>query len=250
MRINYTVGFMVVELRSILPFKKAIDAISSFISEGNIHFSDSGIFFKAIDPSQVVFVEFDFPKKLFEKYDIEPTLVGLDLVELSKIMARAMPEDKLIMDVTDSELKLTLDGEILRKFSLPLLDINEEEINIPETTYSSKVEINSRVFREMLKDAALFGSSIVFKIKGTNFIIESQGSTGTLNTSIKQARTAIVKSNAEVTSKYSLNFLQNIVKEADSDKKILMELKSDSAMGVSYSLGPSNIQFRLAHMIL
>ena len=241
---------MAIEIKSIVPLKKAIDSVASFISEGNFHFSDSGIFFKAIDPSQVVFVNFEFPRKLFEKYSIEPTLVGVDLVELSKIMNRSTPEDKLIMNVTDSELLLNFEGELSRKFSLPLIDINEEEINIPETNFDFKVEINARILKETLKDASLFGSSVVFKLKGTTLLIESQGSTGNLQAALKPAKVSSAKGSAEATSKYSLNFLQNVVREADPEKKILLELKSDAPMKVSYSLGPTEIQFRLAHMIL
>ncbi|HLD58762.1 MAG TPA: proliferating cell nuclear antigen (pcna) [archaeon] len=241
---------MAIELKSMLPWKKAIDAISSFISEGNFHFSDSGIFFKAIDPSQVILVDFSLPKSIFDSYEIEPSLVGVDLVELSKIMNRAMPEDKLSMTLSESELFLSLEGELSRNFSLPLIDINEEEINIPEVKFDARVEINSRILKETLKDAALFGSSVVFKIKNNSLAIESVGNGGTLKTTIKQAKLASVKTNAEVTSKYSLNFLQNIVKEADLDKKILLELKSDAPMKISYAIGPSTIQFRLAHMIL
>jgi proliferating cell nuclear antigen len=246
---------MAIELKNTVPWKKAIDSISSFISEGNFHFSDSGIFFKAIDQSQVVFVEFELPKSVFDKYSIEPTLVGVDLVELGRIMNRATPEDRLSMDLTESELFLVFDGETTRHFSLPLIDINEEEINIPETKFDAKIELNSRILKEAIKDAALFGSSAVFKIKNSSFSIESQGSSGTVKATLKPAKVTSIKNTEkpekpEIISKYSLNFLQNIVKEADLDKKIFLEMKTDSPMRISYSLGPSNIQFRLAHMIL
>ena len=59
-----------------------------------------------------------------------------------------------------------------------------------------------------------------------------------------------MKSSADTQSKYSLNFLQNIVREADADKKILLELKTDSPMKISYPIGDSEINFYLAHMIL
>ncbi|MDD5148636.1 MAG: proliferating cell nuclear antigen (pcna) [Candidatus ainarchaeum sp.] len=250
---------MAIELKNTAPWKKAIDSISSFISEGNLHFSDSGIFFKAIDPSQVVFVEFELPKAVFEKYSIEPTLVGVDLVELGRIMNRAFPEDKLTMNVTESELLLSFDGETTRNFALPLIDLNEEEINIPETKFDAKIDVNARILKEALKDASLFGSSAVFKIKNSSFTIESQGSSGNVKATVKQAKITSAKiaekqekqeKAQEIISKYSLNFLQSIVKEADPDKKILLEMKTDSPMKITYSIGPTNIQFRLAHMIL
>jgi len=77
-----------IELRNLDPWRKAVDTISSFISEGNFRFSPNGIQFKAIDPSQVVMVDYAIDKKAFSQYDIEPNLVGLDVVEFSRILSR------------------------------------------------------------------------------------------------------------------------------------------------------------------
>ncbi len=241
---------MVIELKNVEYLSKAIDAISSFISEGNFRFSDSGLSFKAVDPSQIVLVNFFMDKKHFEKYSIEPTLIGVDVVELSKILARGMPSDKLLIDLTDSEMILKLEGAISRSFSLPLIDVSDVEVNIPKAAVDASVEINGRIFKESLKDAFLFGSSVVLRVNGNELFIEARGSPGTLKSIAKQTKQISVNCKAEVVSKYSLNFLQNIVKEANPDKKILLELKSDAPMKVSYKIGPSPIEFHLAHMIL
>ena len=241
---------MAIELNDVEQLRKAMDAISLFISEGNFRFSENGISFKAIDPSQIVLVLFEMDKKVFEKYDIEPTFVGVDLVELSKILSRSQPNDKLLLDVTDSEMKLSLQGPINRSFSLPLIDVSDSEVSIPKTSFDASIEINSRIFKEALKDASLFGSSVVLRVKDKQLFIEARGSSGTLKSVAKQTKQVSVESKAEVVSKYSLNFLQNIVREADSEKKIKIELKSDAPMKISYKIGVSPIEFHLAHMIL
>ncbi len=241
---------MAIELKNIEHLRKAIDAISSFISEGNFRFSDDGIKFRAIDPSQIVLVNFSMDKKVFEKYSLEPTFVGVDMVELSKILSRSMPNDKLILNLSDSEMNLRLDGAMSRSFSLPLIDVSDNDVNLPTSNFDATIEINGRIFKEALKDASLFGSSVVLRVKGNELFIEARGSSGTLKIVAKQTKQVSVTCNAEVVSKYSLNFLQNVVKEADPNKKIKLELKSDAPMRVSYKIGSSPIEFHLAHMIL
>ncbi len=59
-----------------------------------------------------------------------------------------------------------------------------------------------------------------------------------------------VKSKADVVSKYSLSYFQNIVKEAAPESTIVLELKSDSPVKVSYMIGKSEIRYYLAHMLL
>lgn len=239
-----------IELKRVSVFQKAVNAISSFISEGNFRFSSNGLSFKAMDPSQIVLVNFAVEKGVFEKYDIEPTFVGIDLVELNKIMQRTFPSDKLVLDLSDSELLVKLEGELDRSFKLPLIDVSEEEINIPVTKFDAKVSINARILKEALKDASLFGSSVVLRVKGNQFFIEARGHQGTLKTITRETANIVSKSSDEIVSKYSLNFLQNIVREAENEKNIVLEFKNDSPMKVSYKLGDSDIQFHLAHMIL
>jgi proliferating cell nuclear antigen len=239
-----------IELKNVNIWQKAVEAISSFISEGNFRFSDSGVSFKAIDPSQIVLVEFGMDRKLFEKYNVEPSLIGVDLVELSKIMSRVLPNDKMQMDLTESEMVLNLEGDLSLNFRLRLIDVSEEEINIPDHKSDAKLEINGRILKEALKDASLFGSSVVIRVKDDKLMIEARGSQGTLKTEAKGAKHITVSSKKEVVSKYSLNFLSNIVKEANPDQNISIELKSDAPMKVSYAIDEATITFYLAHMIL
>lgn len=238
-----------IELKNVDLWRRSVDAISYFISEGNFRFNDKGISFKAMDPSQIVLVEYEMLKSAFDKFNVEPNYAGVDLVELSKIMSRALPGDKMLMNLSDSEIHIKLDGDLERSFKLPLLDISDEEIKMPKHSADAVVEIEARILKEALKDASLFGSSVVLKVKGKQFFVEARGSGGVLNTVSKNSGVKITSSK-DIVSKYSLNFLQNIVKEAEPNEKVLLELKTDAPMKVSYKIGKSEIKFYLAHMIL
>jgi proliferating cell nuclear antigen PCNA len=239
-----------IELKKADSLRKSVSAISSFISEGNLRFNGEGLHLKAIDHSQIVLVNFRMENDAFDKFEIEPAFVGVDLTELNKIMSRGQATDKLQISLTDSELRLQPAGELERKFNLPLIDVREEEINLPKHTYDATVEISARLLKEALKDASLFGSSVVFRTKGDRFLIEAKGSHGALNTDSKDAKAIKVKSTKDVTAKFSLNFLQNIIKESDGDEKITLHLKNDAPMKIYYELGKCKLEFFIAHMIL
>jgi len=236
------------ELKQINFFKSAVESISSFVPEGNFRFTDKGIFFKAIDPSQVVLVDYFVDKKYFDKYAMEPNFVGVDLVELNKILQRALVDDKMVLDISDAEIKIRFEGEMKRNFRLPLIDVSGEEPKTPAIEYESKIDINASLMKEILKDASLFGSSIVLKVSDGKFFIEAKGSSGVMES--ETTKVSSVLSKKEITAKFSLNFFHNIVRQADNDKPITIELRNDAAMRVTYSIGPSKIVFYLAHMIL
>lgn len=233
--------------------KRTIDAIASFISEGNFRFSDKGISLRAVDPSQIVLVDCFIDKSAFLEYQLEPTYVGVDVVEFARMLSRSMPTDKLYLDVGESEIKVKLEGDFVRTFHLPLIDVSDsdKEIKIPGQKFDAKVEINARLFKEALKDAHLFGSSVVLKVQDKQFRIEAKGNQGQLKTVSKEGNLISIQSDVEeVVSKYSLNFLSNVVKEAENESKILLELKSDAPMRISYTIGKAKMQYYLAHMIL
>ncbi len=235
-------------LKNTEQLKIALEAISLFIPEGNFRFSDDGIHFNAVDPTQIVFLNYFIDKKVFDEYDIEPSYVGINILEFNRIIQRAMPEDKLFLELTDSELKIRLESSLKRSFRLPLIDVSGEESKEPSTKYDSKIIIGSTSLKEMIKDAVLFGTSVILRIKTGNFFVEANGPQGTM---VSEA-TLVSKITAkeEINSKFSLSFFQKIIRCAEQGEKITLELKNDSPIRISYNIGKSKITFYLAHMLL
>ncbi len=239
-----------IELKDTGFLKSSIEAISSFIPEGNFRFNSNGVHFRAIDPSQIVLVDYLIEKSVFDEFDVEPAFIGLNITELGKIVARAIPNDKARIYISDSEFKVDFEGEMKRSFKLPLIDVSEDELKLPESKYDAKVEINAKLFKEILKDASLFSSSMVLRVKDGKFFLESKGTAGAVNANSTNGKFVKAASSVEVVAKYSLSYLQNIVKGANPDSNITLEMKSDSPMKVSYRIGTSEIKFYLAHMLL
>ncbi|MBS3061104.1 MAG: hypothetical protein J4215_00815 [Candidatus Diapherotrites archaeon] len=241
---------MSIETRNIVLLQRAIGAIATFVSEGNVRFNSQGIFFKETDPSQIVLVDFFLAKGFFQKFAVEPAFVGLDIPELNRILQRGQANDLLRMDLQDSELILEFEGDLARKFHLPLIDVMKDEPAVPTPKFDAIVQVNARVLKEALKDAALFGNSVVLKVKDGSFAVESKGHAGILRSVASQTSVVSVKSMAETVGKFNLTFLQNVIKEAENEKRVTLELKTDAPMKVSFSIGETPIQFYLAHMIL
>ncbi|MDO8625124.1 MAG: hypothetical protein Q7R47_03505 [Candidatus Diapherotrites archaeon] len=241
---------MVMEVRTIGPLQRAVGAIATFVSEGNVRFNAQGIFFRETDPSQIVLADFFIPKSFFSKFSVEPAFVGVELSELNRILSRSQPNDLLRLDLHDSELIIELEGDLSRRFSLPLIDVSRDEPALPAPKFDAVVQVNSRVFKEALKDAALFGNSVVLKVKDGVFSVESRGNQGVLQATASQSGIVSIKQSAEAVGKFNLTYLQNIVKEAENDKRITLELRTDAPAKVSYSIADLPIQFYLAHMIL
>ncbi len=239
-----------IKLKNVRLIQRAIRAIAAFVPEGNFRFNSDGISFRAMDPSQIVMVNYNIPVKFFDKFNVEPNFVGIDLDEFNKVMKRALPNDSMTLNLNDSNVLVEFSNEIKRTFNLSLISVSGEEPDLPKQSFDAKIELKARVLQEALKDAILFGSSVIFNVKKGKFLIEAKGSQGNLNSEALPSKNVKISTKKDIKSKYSLNFLENIVKEANPDENIVLELKNESPMRIVYPIDGTSIEFYLAHMIL
>ncbi|MDD3084228.1 MAG: DNA polymerase sliding clamp, partial [Candidatus ainarchaeum sp.] len=122
-------------------FKKSVEAISVLIDEAEIVVKSDGLELKATDPSQISMVDFNLPKKAFEKFDCEETRLGLDLNYLNQVLSRAHASDKLILglDEKKSFLEVKFFGKAERSFQVPLIDITSSEVPSPKIDFDAEL---------------------------------------------------------------------------------------------------------------
>lgn len=227
---------------------KSLETITPLIQETNVRFKDEGIYIKAIDKTQILLVDFFMSKKAFDTYAVEPSLVGLNILELKNMLSRSFGEDKLQLNLKDQGLDVYLLGKIERKFYLSFLDLSEQNINLPEIRYEVEFNIAAGLLKEILTDINLVASTIIFKINDGKLIIEATGEKGNIKTTLPEIK---VKSKKNFSAKFSLSFLRNIVKSMDNDKVLLIKLAEDVPIYIEYTLRKDCIiKFYLSSMLI
>ncbi|HOZ35417.1 MAG TPA: hypothetical protein PLK55_00325 [archaeon] len=227
---------------------KSLETITPLIQETNVRFKDEGIYIKAIDKTQILLVDFFMSKKAFDTYAVEPSLVGLNILELKNMLSRSFGEDKLQLNLKDQGLDVYLLGKIERKFYLSFLDLSEQNINLPEIRYEVEFNIAAGLLKEILTDINLVASTIIFKINDGKLIIEATGEKGNIKTTLPEIK---VKSKKNFSAKFSLSFLRNIVKSMDNDKVLLIKLAEDVPIYIEYTLSKDCIiKFYLSSMLI
>lgn len=227
---------------------KSLETITPLIQETNVRFKDEGIYIKAIDKTQILLVDFFMSKKAFDTYAVEPSLVGLNILELKNMLSRSFGEDKLQLNLKDQGLDVYLLGKIERKFYLSFLDLSEQNINLPKIRYEVEFNIAAGLLKEILTDINLVASTIIFKINDGKLIIEATGEKGNIKTTLPEIK---VKSKKNFSAKFSLSFLRNIVKSMDNDKVLLIKLAEDVPIYIEYTLSKDCIiKFYLSSMLI
>jgi len=235
-------------------FKDCVDSLVTLIDEGEFQITKEGIKLRAMDPSQIAMVDFNFPKSALEKYEVpSETKIGLNLEDLSKVTGRVRPGEKLIlkMDKTGSRLEMVFKGKTTRRFTIPLLDISGASPKQPKIEFDSKIKINGSTLKEGLKDASLISSHVALKADKNGFEISATGDKGEVLIEAKKDDDVLLEHtvNVESRSLYPLEYLNDLLKSAENEAVITLEIKTDHPLRIEYSIGQATIVYYLAPRI-
>src|SRR3989338_1471474 len=135
--------------------RDSIDTAAQIIDEANFKFKPEGLELTASDRAMVVVVDLKISAKAFSDYncDKEET-AGLNLLNFLTILRRAGPSDKISLKLDGSRLHITLTGDSVRNFAVPILELSTGEVpNIGQFNFPATAEakVKSRYPLEYLK---------------------------------------------------------------------------------------------------
>ncbi len=235
-------------------FQNCVDALVTLIDEGEFDVSKDGVTLRAMDPSQIAMVDFELPKKAFEKYEVkEETKVGLSIDDLSRITGRTRAGESLTLSIDDSgsRLLLVFKGKGRRRFSLPLLDVSNTASKVPSIDFDASVKINGGHFKEALKDASLVSSYVTLKLDSKGFEIIAKGDKGDVSIELEKDDEVIAehKVSKEARAMFPLEYLNDLLKSVDSSSVVSINLKTDAPLKLEYGIGEARVTYYLAPRI-
>ncbi len=235
---------MLLKLENPKLFSEIISIISDLVLEVRIKVSNDGLSITAIDPANVAMILFKLPSSAFSRLEIEnDEILGVSLESLKAVLRRIKSGSVLTMIKEENELKLTIQDKIKREFNLALIDVDSEEKPIPNLDFTSKIEMSSTDFSEAIEDCSVVADSCSFISEADKFVIRAKGS---LN-SFKSEFTDEVNITAEsASSKYSLEYLQKLVKGTKISDKTVINFANDYPLRLDFITPSIELSFILA----
>tara|TARA_Y100000741_G_scaffold336392_1_gene294953 strand:- start:715 stop:1518 length:804 start_codon:yes stop_codon:yes gene_type:complete len=173
--------------------------LKSAVSDINIIFSDNGMYFQGMDEGHVSLIELSLEKEWFNSFEIDyndhkddKIIVGVNCEMIYTIMNfwNEGYEMEIIMKNLDKmSFKFSGDKKITRLYEIPLMNIDNELIDIPDNEADVYIVINSTEFKLMANELSTFGETIIIKNvdEGTTYLVlESKGDLGEVKIKIKE----------------------------------------------------------------
>jgi len=226
-------------------FSEIVGIISELVLEVRIKINKEGMSILAIDPAQVAMTSFKLPSSAFSELEIEEEeVLGVSLESLKAVLRRIKAGSVLVITRQENELKLQIQDKIKKEFNLALIDIEGEEKEIPSLDFVSKIEMNSSDFSEAIEDCSVVADSCSFISDADKFIIKAKGSLNSFKSEFSSDELNIQAEQAN--SKYSLEYLQKMIKATKLVDKIKINFSTDYPLRLDFITPFIELSFILA----
>lgn len=230
--------------------KKLMEAITAVIEEGTFDVSNKGLSLQAMDSSHVALVSMCLKSDAFDPWRCDRNLsLGITFKFMSKIIKCAGANDSLVLKAEDEGDVLNMvfeapNGERCSEFAMKLVDIDSDQVGIPETDYSAVIKMPSGEFARVCRDLSNFGESLTicvtkeglkFSVKGDtmgNASMKFQ-STGTGDDS----KDVSIEMNDPCTLTFAVKYLNYFTKGGTLSDQVTLSLSQDTPLVVEYQVG-------------
>ncbi len=237
--------------------RDSLDAVGALISEGVFDINADGINLVAMDPASVAMVSFNLLSSSFVDYKIDkPKKISLNIDQLVQILKRSSITDQLFMELDENEnkLKITMRGNAIRHFSLPLLDDTDHQLkDMKSFTFPCSVEIEAEVFKQGVRDSSMVAESVILNVAENTFQMIGKGDINSTNLELTKESPSLVsmEHSQPCKAKYSIEYLDKMTRAAKVADSLIIRFGSNYPLQMEYkTLDKLSLIFILAPMEL
>lgn len=198
-----------------IAIKSLLEVLKDIINDVNVYFDSSGLKIVAFDVARVTLVHVKLDAENFEEYTCSKNVVlGINVSNTFKLLKSISNNDILSITNSDENLIITVSNSTKKstsKFSIKLLDLNEDFLEIPDSPECEMKEtmIPSIDFQKIIRDMSNIGSELLVKRVGNTVEFSCEGDFAEKQTIIEQTEDV---GQEGVSGTFSLKYLSMFTK--------------------------------------
>ena len=200
-------------------------AIAIIVDEATFNLGSENIDLRAMDPSRVAMIDFQWPKTIFDEYECdEAQKMCINISELLKLLRRTSKDETIELALTPEtpKLKITITGRYTRTFNMPTLEPQEEDVPTPKITFKITAKTTTEGLRQAIEDAQLVSDHVRIEADPEKLILNATGDLMGAVIELKKGSDALLDLQTQEPSKatFSLSYLAEIIKAASATSEI------------------------------
>lgn len=195
--------------------KSTFEVLKDILNDVNIYFKPDGMYIVTLDTARTSLVDMFLSADNFEEYECEHDIIaGINVSNTFKLLKSITNNDVLVISINSKEyMNIEIHSEAKKtstKFALKLLDINENQIEVPNVNMTTITPMASSDFQRICRDMYNIGTNIEITREGTNLKLLCNGDFANQETDIQ-----CTEESDKISGVYSLRYM-NIFTKATS----------------------------------
>ncbi|MCW3985684.1 MAG: proliferating cell nuclear antigen (pcna) [Candidatus Bathyarchaeota archaeon] len=200
-------------------------AIAILVDEATFNLNPEDIQLRAMDPSRVAMIDFQWPKTIFDEYECDqPQKMCINITELLKLLRRTGKDEtvELSLNPETARLQIAITGRYTRTFNMPTLEPQEEEVPTPKITFKVEAKITTDGLRQAIEDAQLVSDHVRIEADTEKLTLQATGDLMGATIELKKGSDALLDLQTQEPAKatFSLSYLAEIIKAASATSEI------------------------------
>jgi proliferating cell nuclear antigen len=226
-----------------------------------MRFSKNELFIQSMDKSHICLADIKLKKEWFTSYSIDKdAVISVDSAMFSLIMSYSLKypkmelicndEDKLNINCLNIEEKKT--NVFDHFFQIPLIDIEQDELGIPDVEYDVDLTIESKKWSDMLSELNELGQNVKISCNENEILLVTED-TARLEIKVETDKVLeyCISEDTQVESLFSLNHIYKMCTTTKLSEKINVGLSNEIPVSIKYDLGDnSKVNFYLAPKVM
>jgi proliferating cell nuclear antigen len=240
-------------------FISTFQLLKSSATHINATFNSTSMHIQGMDKSHICFFDLDLKKDWFSSYDVNEQIeLCFDSgIFYSMISTKGEDQQLVIKKIVDDSLSIELlngdkKSDYSKYFTMPLVEHEYDELNIPETEYDAELSLPAKKVTDMLSQLSNFGDDLNIKCSDDFVDFKTSGTSGEMRVNIPvddmSSYSVIEGENINLT--YSLIYISKMCITNKLSSDIDFCLSNECPMKIKYDLGDdSSLLFYIAPKI-
>jgi proliferating cell nuclear antigen len=236
--------------------KRLVEAIKDLVTDVNIDATPTGLSLQAMDSSHVALVNLHLSMEGFEKYRADRNLtLGISITNLAKVMKLVNQNDSITLRCEDEPTYLTiicqnqsnsysyltlftLEHDRTTQFNINLITLDSEHLGIPETEYTSEIQMNSAEFSKLCKELYALSETVEFEISASfvKFAVEGEIGSGSIKIHTSAGDCDETKAEDTVRLSFALRYLNLFNKAYSLSNQVKLSMAAETPLVVEYEI--------------
>ncbi|NXL65086.1 PCNA protein, partial [Chordeiles acutipennis] len=233
--------------------KRVLEALKDLITEACWDLGSGGISLQSMDSSHVSLVQLTLRSEGFDTYRCDRNIAMGQGKKTAKCKFGMITSPKHLVNLCF----ISLDQEKVSDYEMKLMDLDVEQLGIPEQEYSCVVKMPSAEFARICRDLSHIGDAVVISCAKDGVKFSANGELGNGNIKLsqtsnvdKEEEAVTIEMNEPVQLTFALRYLNFFTKATPLSPTVTLSMSADVPLVVEYKIADmGHLKYYLAPKI-